>query len=131
DRFADETGHLTRRLVADQVLHVAGALDAARRVLQAERAAVAIAGRGVLDVQRWVALELPGADRGKAHGALRAAVVAVAQADDLIVAGVLAGREDRDLVGLAAGVGEVADRQPAVRRHVFRELLAEQADRGV
>ena len=39
-------------------------------------------------------------------------------------------RADRigDLVGLAAGVGEVADRQAAPGRHVLGQLLAELAD---
>src|SRR5262249_32975240 len=113
DRLADETGDLAGGLVADHVLDVAGALDVAAGVGQAEGAAVAVAGRGVLDVERRVALELPGAVRRQAHGGLGAAVVAVAQAEDLGVAGELARRQDGDLVGLAAGVGEVGHRQAA------------------
>src|SRR5882672_6257985 len=65
------------------------------------------------------------------HRSLRTAVVAVAEADDVGVAGEFAGRKDGDLVGLAAGVREIADRQVAARRYLFRQLLAEQADRGV
>src|SRR5262249_22590608 len=60
DRLADEAGDLARGLVADQFFHVAGALHVATRVLQAIRAAVAVARRGVLDVDRRIALELPG-----------------------------------------------------------------------
>jgi len=62
---------------------------------------------------------------------LRAAVIAVSQADDVHVAGELARGEHRDLVRLAPGVREVTDRQPAVRRQVLGEPAAEFADRRV
>ena len=68
---------------------------------------------------------------GEGHRRLRAAVVAVAQADHVRVAGELAGREDRDFVRLAAGVGEVRDGQIRFRRHVLGQLLAELPDRRV
>ena len=75
------------------------------------------------------ALELPGAVGGEAHRHRRAAVVAVAEGDHVLVAGVLAGREDRDLVRLAAAVGEVRPRQPG--RHFLGQLLGQLHDRRV
>ena len=85
----------------------------------------------MLHADRRVRLELPGPVGGQPHGRLRAAVVAVAQADDVGVAGELARRQDGDLVGLAAGVREVADRQAAPLGHVLGQLLAELGDGGM
>src|SRR5205823_3468936 len=110
DRLGDERGDGARRLVADQRLDVPGAAHVARRVGEAVWAAVAVARGGVPHVRRGAALELPGADSGQRHRALGAAVVAVAQADDVGVAGELAGGEDGHLVRLAPGVREVTDR---------------------
>src|SRR5262249_28489374 len=82
DRLGDEAGHLAGSLVADQVRDVPRTFDVAARILQAEGAAVAVAGRGVLHAFRRARLEFPRAVRGQRHRALRPAMVAVAQADD-------------------------------------------------
>src|SRR5262249_32953717 len=116
NRLADKTGDLAGRLEADQVFDVAGALDVAARVFEVVRATVPVARFRVFDVDRRIALDLPGPVRGQAHRRLRAAVVGVPQADPLVVVRELAGRQDGALVGLAAGVREVTDRQPAARR---------------
>ena len=111
DRLADEAGDLAGRFVLDHVLDVVRTLHAAGWVLEAERAAVAVAGVRVVDVRARCCVlnfQLPWAVR--LIGTRRAAVVAVAERDHVLVAGVLAGREDRDLVRLAAAVGEVRPR---------------------
>src|SRR5690606_12647051 len=74
DRFADEAGDLAGRLVLDDVLDVVRALNAARRVLEAEGAAVAVTGQRVVDRLGLVRLELPVAVGGEAHRRRGAAV---------------------------------------------------------
>ena len=67
DRLADEAGDLAGRFVLDHVLDVVGTLHVAGRILEAERAAVAVAGVRVVHVRAVVRLEFPGALRGEAH----------------------------------------------------------------
>ena len=100
-----------------------GALHAATRVLETERTAVAIAGERVVDVRAVVAFELPIAVGREAHRHGGAAVVAVAEGDHILVAGVFASRENRDFVRFAAAVREIGSRKS--RRHFFGELLGE------
>src|SRR4051812_35800294 len=89
--LADEAGDLTRRFVLNDVLNVLGAFHAARRVLEAEWAAVAVAGHCVVNVRAVVAFELPIAMGGQAHRHRGATVIAVAKGDYILVACVLAG----------------------------------------
>ena len=108
NRLADEAGDLARRFVLDHVLDVVRTLHAAATDTRAQTGSGSSSRRSVW----WMfvplfALELPRAVRREAHRHRRAAVVAVAQRDHVLVARVLAGREDRDLVRLAAAVGEV------------------------
>ena len=66
-------------------------------------------------------IEFPGAMRRQAHAGGVAAVIGVAQRDHVVVAGVSARHEQREIVRLRAGVDEVANLQFA--RHFRRELL--------
>ena len=63
----------------------------------------------------------PGAVGGDAHGRLVAAVVGVAQSDDVIVAGVGTRHHEGEVIGLGTGIDEVAHLQ--IPGHFRREFL--------
>ncbi len=84
------------------VFGVAGAFEVAGGVGEAEGAAVAVAGGGEFIVGGGVGFEFPGGVGGDAHGGGGAAVVAVAERDDVGVAGEFAGGEECHFVGFGS-----------------------------
>ena len=66
-------------------------------------------------------IEFPRAVRGQPHAGRIAAVVGIAQRDHVVIAGVSARHQQREIVGFGAGVDEVADFQ--IARHFRGELL--------
>ena len=106
DRLRDVGGRPARGRRADHVLDVAGAGGPAALGLHAQRTAIAVRRHGVPDGRILHAPEPPVRVRGERHREHAAAVVAVAQGDDLGALGVQARGEDGGLDGLGAAVGE-------------------------
>src|SRR5215813_14125698 len=66
-------------------------------------------------------IELPGAMRSESHAGSVAAVVRISQRNQIVVAGVSARHEQREIVGFRAGIDKITDLQFA--GHFRRELL--------
>src|SRR5215210_3557139 len=78
-RLRDERGHMTRGLRLDESPQVIRAEQVAPRLVPAERAAVLVGVRQVLNVERGVARGAPGALAGDSHRREGSAVVGGAQ----------------------------------------------------
>ena len=103
----DEGGDLARGGVADQLRDILGALacDLLRRA--GERVAIGIGVDRVVDGAAALGPGLPGVKCCQGAGRCAAAVVGVADADDVGVTGVQPGHLDRQIVRLAAAVDEI------------------------
>ena len=100
DRLRDEGAGMTGRRRLDDVLDHVGAGEVTRLALLAERAAVAVRVRCEVDAADRILIRAPHLDARHAHAELRAAVQAVPQGDDLVVARVDGGEQQRALRGL-------------------------------
>ena len=129
DALGDERGHLPGRAELDQVFHVGGVLLPGGRVVVAVGAAEPVGKERVVHAERVRHVELPGVVAREAHRLHTAAVVAVAEGDDVEIAGVGPGHEDGEVVGLGARVREVAHLQ--VAGHPGREVAGIFRDAGV
>ncbi len=134
DGLCDERGDLARRREVDELLHVVGVFFAGGGIVIAPRAAIGVGRERVVDAEAVRDVELPRAVRGEAHGGGVAAMVGVAQGDDVVVARVGARHEEGEVVGLGTGVHEIADLQVAGHLRgegggVFGDLRLE-VDRG-
>ncbi len=107
--LGDESGNLARGGIVNHALDVRGVLPAGIGIVSPPLAPIGIGHDGVVDAETVGDIELPGAMSGKAHSGHVAAMIAVAQGNDVVVAGVSAGHEHGEIIGLGAGVDEVAD----------------------
>src|SRR5512144_1770899 len=126
DRLHDDRGDLPRGLVADDVAHVLGARDAAVRIAELERAAVAVGvGRRVLAGQERTLVMLEVAAE-QAEDAAGLAVEAAPEPDDLLSPGRGLGQAQAGLHRLRAAREEL-DAREALRsdlRHQLEEARA-------
>ena len=129
DGFSDETGDLARAGEADQLLDVGRVIFTGVRVVGGPGTAVRVGGAGELDAEGVGDVVLPGVVGGDAHRVGGAAVIRVAQGDDVVVARVGAGEHEGELVGLRAGIDEVADLE--VAGHAVGQFLAVLGDAGM
>ena len=74
-------------------------------------------------------IELPGAVSRHGQSGGIAAVIGVAQRDDVVIARVSPRHEQREVVGLRPGIDEIADLQ--IARHLRRQLRAYSLDVGM
>ena len=107
DGLGNERRRLPRGRGADELVEVARALHAARRVGQLERAAVAVRRQRVLDRRDLGRHRAPRRVRGERLREHRAARVAVTQRDDLGAPGVHLRQRHRGLVRFGAARREV------------------------
>lgn len=124
-RLGDEGGDLARGAVLNQVEDLACVFAAGLRIVVAVGAAIAIGQHRMLHADIVWRVEFPVAVAGQRHGALRATVIAVAQRDDIEIAGVGARHQHRHVIGFAAGIDEVDDVQATTLGKGVGELLAE------
>ena len=128
DRLHDDRRDLARSLVADGVAHVLGAGDAAVRIAQLERAAVAVGvGRRVLAGQERALVVLEVAAEQAQHPA-GLAVEAAPEAHDLLAPGRGLGQAEAGLHRLRA-TREELDPGEALGRHLRHQL--EEAGAGL
>ena len=109
DGLGEERGDFSGRRIVDEVFDVVGAFHTGLGVAVAEVSAVRIRGDRVVNAEGMGCIEFPIAVGGEAHRGGAAAVVAVAERDGVVVAGVEARHEQCEVVGLGAGVGEIND----------------------
>ena len=120
DGLRDEAGNLARRGVFDEFFDVIGVFRARVGIVVSESSAVRIGRERMVEAEAVRHVVFPRAVRGDAHGRLVAAVVGVAQGDDVVVAGVSTRHHQGQIVGFGAGIHEVAGFE--VARH-FRGQL--------
>ena len=103
-----------------------GAFEITTGILQIVGTTVTVPGVRMVDRGAQVRFELPISVRRQPHRHGSTAVVRISQCNDVLIAGVLSRRQDRDLVGFAARVRKVSLIQPG--RHFLSQLLRELAD---
>ncbi len=113
DRLGDQGGHLTGGGGLDHPGHRLGAGQVAGRVVEVQRAAVAVGVRHEGDPPGGVGVGAPHAQTGEAHAEVGAPAQTVLQGQQFAAAGGHPGQQDRPIVGLAAAVAEEALLQPA------------------
>ena len=107
--------------VVNQTFHVVGVFFPGVGVVAAPWPAIRVGRDGVMHAETVRHVEFPGAVRGQPHRRHVAAVIAIAQRDDIEIAGVSARHEQRQVVRLRAGIDKVAHLQ--IARHFGRELF--------
>ena len=127
--LSNKAGHLPGRREVDELLDVRGVLSAGLGIIVAVRPAVRVGHRGVMHAETVGHIELPRAMGRQAHAGGVAAVIGVAQRDDIVIAGVGAGHQQRQIVGLGTRIDEIADLELA--RHLRGQLLRILGDVGV
>jgi hypothetical protein len=115
NRLGDEAGDSAGGGGADQLVHVARAAYIALRIGEAEGAAIAVRIVRVNDTGGR-RTDAPGPLTGEPHRHRGAAVIGMAERNDLGAAGVAARGQDGGFIGLRAAVGEEALGELAARR---------------
>jgi hypothetical protein len=105
--FGDEGGDFATGAELDDVEDFFGVLFAGFGGVVGDGAPDGVGGFQVLEAGHGGDGEFPGVMAGEGHADGVAAVVAVAEGEDVVVAGVEAGHEDGEVVGFGAGVDEV------------------------
>ena len=121
NRFGNESSHAARRGVVNQTFDIRGVVLAGFRFGTAPLAAIGVGRDGVMHAETVRDVEFPVAVRRHAHRRHVAAVITIAQGDDVEIAGVGAGHEQGQIGGLGAGVDEVANLE--IARHFGGELF--------
>ena len=120
DRFGDERRDASRSAEIDQVLHIGRVLVARFGIVAAPQTAIGIGRHGVMNPEAVRDVELPGPMRGQAHGQRTAAVIAVAQRDHVVIAGVGPRHEQGEIVRFRTGINEITYFE--IVRHFRRQL---------
>ena len=120
--------------MVDQTSDVGRVICSGVRIVAPPRSAIRIGRDGVMHAEAVRHIELPGAVRCESHARGVAAVVRISKRNDVVVPGVSARHEQREIVRFRAGVDEIADLQFAghLRCELLRVLgdVRVQIDRG-
>src|SRR4051812_28877195 len=100
NRFRNESGDLPWRGVVDNLLHVRRVLFARVHIVPSPRSSEWVGCERVMNAEAVRDVEFPSAMRGQPHRRCVAAMVSVAQGDDVVVAGIGAGHEQGQVVSL-------------------------------
>ena len=131
DRLGNESGDLACACVAKYVFDFGGILRPGIWIVIAMWTAIPIRTLDVLDAEPVRIRILPGMQRRQPHRLIAEAVIGVAKRQDVEIARVQPGHEHREIVGLAAGVGEITDAETRVLRKRRDEFLSELGNIGV
>ena len=132
DGLGDIGRDLARGGILDNVFHFVGAHARVLLRRQSLRPPVGVIGRGVVDAENVGRRMPPDGLPRHGHSHEGAPMKGVAQGDELMPLGVVLGDDGRQLVGLAAGVGEKANFQRRVGRlDALDQLLGHFHDLGV